>query len=800
MTITSDSYSKTLTVTPPAGSGTTVPLTITGISSTADSFTITAGRNTTGSPGGWTMFSEVQFFGTGAKANNTDALNLATAWTGSRAPVSTDVVLFNTTFTSATALNTGAAVDWAGLKVTGGSSTLTIDPSPATDRLGIGSSGIDLSAASRDVRLTDLRLTGSAAQPWSIASGRSLTIGADSLGQDAGANPTLSGAGSLVKEGASTGLTLGSLASFTGTLDLQAGSVATSLANQLSNNYTVNLAAAGTLQLGGNDALPTSMNTGAGTVEILQSNVLMITNATDRTVSRTFSGTGSITKTGTGTLTVSGSNSYSGGTLISGGPGTNGTLQLGSNTALGTGTVTIGGANFNQGSTLDVNGTTISNTIVIPSLGSGVNDAGALQNTNTTTAAVVDGTVQIGGTNYVGGAGDIAFNGVVSGGVNTNFSFFKQGAGTWTFANPANTFDGFYYQIGGVTEVTKLANAGETSSLGQPSVSQNSVSFGFNAAGGGTLRYIGSAASTSDRAFSLRGLTAAASNAIEADGTSSAATLTLTGGLSAGAAGSYTARLGGSNAGVNEYAGVITNGSGTVGLEKAGGTTWVLSGANTYTGPTSIVAGRLSVNNSLASTAVTVANTATLGGSGTISGSVAVQSGGTLAPGNSIESLAAGATTFASGATFAYEVDSTNLGSLGTAADLLVVSGSLSIASGTLLTFTDLNNTPQPFVEDTTIFAMINYTGTWDGGVFTYNSQPLADGSRFSVGSQIWEIDYNRTSAAGLDNFTADYLPSSSFVTVMAVPEPSTLGLAAAAAGLAAILRHRRALQARQTA
>ena len=129
-----------------------------------------------------------------------------------------------------------------------------------------------------------------------------------------------------------------------------------------------------------------------------------------------------------------------------------------------------------------------------------------------------------------------------------------------------------------------------------------------------------------------------------------------------------------------------------------------------------------------------------------------------------------------------------------------MVSGSLSIASGTLLTFTDLNNTPQPFVEDTTIFALINYTGTWDGGVFTYNSQPLADGSRFSVGSQIWEIDYNCTSAAGLDNFTADYLPSSSFVTVMAVPEPSTLVLAAAAAGLAAILRHRRALQARQTA
>lgn len=75
--------------------------------------------------------------------------------------------------------------------------------------------------------------------------------------------------------------------------------------------------------------------------------------------------------------------------------------------------------------------------------------------------------------------------------------------------------------------------------------------------------------------------------------------------------------------------------------------------------------------------------------------------------------------------------------------------------------------------------------------MFTYNSQPLIDGSRFSVGSQLWEIDYNSTTA-GL-NFTSDYLPSSSFVTVTAVPEPATLVLIAAAAGLAAILRRRRA-------
>ena len=86
---------------------------------------------------------------------------------------------------------------------------------------------------------------------------------------------------------------------------------------------------------------------------------------------------------------------------------------------------------------------------------------------------------------------------------------------------------------------------------------------------------------------------------------------------------------------------------------------------------------------------------------------------------------------------------------------------------------------------------MINYSGSWNGGLFTYNGTPLADGSRFMVGSQQWEIDYDRTSPAGLANFTGDYLPNSSFVAITAVPEPSALVLMAIGAGLAAVGRRR---------
>jgi len=245
--------------------------------------------------------------------------------------------------------------------------------------------------------------------------------------------------------------------------------------------------------------------------------------------------------------------------------------------------------------------------------------------------------------------------------------------------------------------------------------------------------------------------------------------------------------------------GTIVNAGGT--LTKSGTGNLILSAANTYDGATTVAAGRLSVNDSLASSAVTVSG-GTLGGSGSLAGTVAVQSGGTLAPGNSIESLAAGATTFAGGATFAYEVDSS--AALGLAADLLVVTGDLSLSTDvnnrSPLAFVDIAGTAAPFGEDTTVFAMINYTGTWNGGLFSYNGQTLADGSRFSVGSQQWEVDYNYAYDTGNPtttrplNFQGDYAPASgsqTFVAVTAVPEPATLALLAAA-GLAALTTRRK--------
>lgn len=82
------------------------------------------------------------------------------------------------------------------------------------------------------------------------------------------------------------------------------------------------------------------------------------------------------------------------------------------------------------------------------------------------------------------------------------------------------------------------------------------------------------------------------------------------------------------------YAGTITGNS----ITKVGTGSWTLTGANTYTGGTSINGGKLLVNNTTGSGTgtgtVNVFNTAALGGTGIISGLVNINNGGTLAPGN----------------------------------------------------------------------------------------------------------------------------------------------------------------------
>jgi autotransporter-associated beta strand protein len=135
--------------------------------------------------------------------------------------------------------------------------------------------------------------------------------------------------------------------------------------------------------------------------------------------------------------------------------------------------------------------------------------------------------------------------------------------------------------------------------------------------------------------------------------------------------------------GAGTVTGRIADGSGfALALRKDGTGTWTLTGANTYTGTTTVNAGSLLVNGnqSAATGAVTVTSGASLGGIGTIGGNITVATGGVLAPGgspgSSIGTLTVNGNIDLKG-TYRANLNGTN-------SDRLVVNGNLKLNSATL--------------------------------------------------------------------------------------------------------------------
>lgn len=220
--------------------------------------------------------------------------------------------------------------------------------------------------------------------------------------------------------------------------------------------------------------------------------------------------------------------------------------------------------------------------------------------------------------------------------------------------------------------------------------------------------------------------------------------------------------------------------TGVGGLTKRSGMLHILDGNNNYAGTTTVQAGTLRINGIHSGIGDVIVNSGSrLEGTGSVAGAINVS--GILAPGASIESFGSGNVAFATGSTFAYELDSASLNG-----DLLDSTGTLDIAGGTILTLTELASGT---LAQGSKLTLISYAGGWvNTELFTYLGSPLADGSSLSLGSNTWLFDYD--DATGGSNFIADQTGATSFVTMTVIPEPRAALLGGL--GMMLLLRRRR--------
>jgi autotransporter-associated beta strand protein len=178
------------------------------------------------------------------------------------------------------------------------------------------------------------------------------------------------------------------------------------------------------------------------------------------------------------------------------------------------------------------------------------------------------------------------------------------------------------------------------------------------------------------------------------------------------------------------FSGVMSGNSGR--LVKEGTGVFTLSGANTYTGMTTISAGTLLVNGSQPASPVTIDAGAVLGGSGTVG---IVTAAGTVSPGSPSPGVLTigGNATFNSGSSVRVRLNGT---SAGTGYDQVNVSGRVDLSGAPTLA-ASLGFASA--IGDT--FAILTSSGGVSG---TFNGLP--DGTVFTLGTSRFQISYTGTS------------------------------------------------------
>ena len=307
------------------------------------------------------------------------------------------------------------------------------------------------------------------------------------------------------------------------------------------------------------------LNANAGTINCATSSINLGGN---------ISGSGTLTKTGSAALTLGGNNFYTGGTTVNAGM-----VKLGNSNALGTGTTTL-----NNAAIVDVNGKfNVQFVSLVDNPNSKIINTGvfvAMNFGSITINSMIDdsGGNGIGLTCGTGGRTPVFAN--INNKIRGSLDIFN---GSVTFANMnAGTCGTGDIRHGNSSNFPQLIyNGSANSTLG----SRNIYLVSNGGSGGGGV--------------------------VTVNGTG---TLTLSGVYAEPNSITKQLTLNGTNTGNNTVAGAITNsftGTGVVSVVKSGVGKWILSGANTYTGATTIQGGTLQVSKTVGGITATASFTTT---------------------------------------------------------------------------------------------------------------------------------------------------------------------------------------------
>ncbi|MEI6486236.1 MAG: autotransporter domain-containing protein [Sphingomonadales bacterium] len=351
------------------------------------------------------------------------------------------------------------------------------------------------------------------------------------------------------------------------------------LASQVNPNFV-----GGTLQVAAAGAFANAFTIQAqgGTID---------TNGLAATFSGSFSGPGALTKMGTGTLTLTGANSYAGGTALNAG-----TIAVGNNAALGTGALTMaagttlqaGAANLAVGNAIGLTGAaSIDVAGQVLTLSGVISGRGPLSVIDSA-AAATDALILSGTNSYTGGttvsgttlqvAAD-ANMGAAAGGLTLTGATLRS---TASFASGRAVTLGTGGGSFNVAPSTILTLNGVVSGTGLTKVNSGTLALnGANSYTGGTALNAGTIAVGNNAALGTGALTMAAGTTLQAG----AAGLSVANSI--GMAGGGTVDVAGQ---VLTLAGVIS-GTGPLAVidsAAAAGDALILTGANSYTGGTSV--------------------------------------------------------------------------------------------------------------------------------------------------------------------------------------------------------------------